>query len=172
MEFFSVSVYFCKITTGVLNNDAGELTICIKCLLSCLNVHFNQSGEIFIYSLCDVATRWIMRLALDVLAPTKSAVTLWKHSVAKYSMGTSSCSIGVIFVPLLTCSASSLCLISPLTSEFPSLWIGISPQIRFHHNILEDQISQTDAVGLCITSVHHEYHSDSPNHLKRHPFLH
>ena len=47
MESFSLSVYFCKITTGVLNrnmrtvyrvNDAGELTICIKFLLSCLNV--------------------------------------------------------------------------------------------------------------------------------------
>ena len=43
MEFISVSVYFCKITTGGLNrnmrtvygaNDAGELTICIKfCLV-------------------------------------------------------------------------------------------------------------------------------------------
>ena len=44
MESISVSVYFCKITTGGLNrnmrtgyraNDAGELTICIKFLLEC-----------------------------------------------------------------------------------------------------------------------------------------
>ena len=60
IESISVSVYFCKITIGGLNrnmrtvyraNDAGELTICIKVLLSCLNVHRGN----FIYSLCDVA---------------------------------------------------------------------------------------------------------------------
>ena len=55
MESISVSVYFCKITTGGLNrnirtvyraNDAGGLTICINFLLSIGN---------FIYSLCDDA---------------------------------------------------------------------------------------------------------------------
>ena len=56
MESFSVSVYFCKITTGGLNrnmrtgyraNDAGELTICVKFLLSCLNGHFSL-GKFYI----------------------------------------------------------------------------------------------------------------------------
>ena len=57
MEYISVSVYFCKITTGVLNrnmrtvyraNDAEKLTICIKFLPSCLIVHWGN----FIYSKC------------------------------------------------------------------------------------------------------------------------
>ena len=48
MEF--LSVYFCKITNGGLNtnmrtvyraNDAEELTICIKFVLSCLNILFS-----------------------------------------------------------------------------------------------------------------------------------
>ena len=59
MESISFSVYFFKVTTGGLKrnmirtvyraNDAEELTICIKFLLSCLNVHWGN----FIYSLYD-----------------------------------------------------------------------------------------------------------------------
>ena len=125
MESISVSVYFCKISTGGLNrnmrtgyraNDAGELTICIKFLLSCLNVHFSL-GKFYILLVwwCYYIT-YSMNNAISTRCTNSYKVgsdSLWKHPVAKYRMVTSSCSIGVILVPLFTCSASSLCLISP-----------------------------------------------------------